>query len=599
MVIACKPCRRRKIKCDGIRPSCLQCNLRIQPCSYSKVADKRRLSYNDYEEASNKLDTCMKMLDAIAKGGSMGDKMIEKLRKDQNVMKKLTDESISSTPLDNAETERKLWRRENEGEIYLYGETSNFPMIMSNEIIHKEKPNPKIVADNDNLSTRLNVSEERILELLSLYFCWQHTYYSVLDRDLFLRDMNCKGPFYSDFLLCCMLTHSLHFSSKIDYLSQKDKTSLLSDVFQEAALEMLQEELENPSVTTVQGLLLLASKESGIGKSSLGWIHSGIAFRIAIALGLHLDTVDIKDNKGLSEDEIRVKRATFWGCYIFDQGWGLYLGRPYAINDDEISLPFPSYIDESPISWSPFYELSDSVAVNDSIEFQPRNTSTAIIKLYRILKDITRALYSSKRARKKNYKELLTDCYNKLLDWKSELPSTFQMNNKVLHPATIMLHTMYYSAIIFLFRPFFKLGGSNWNYQNLPDPLQIGSESARCIVSLLSKYKSQFNLRNIVNLATYVISTAITVFIALNSFSEWSDLEDLTICQDLLHEIASSWPDSETIYQRVKQSIKNYSLNTKNLQMILANSDWDISSMPEWETILFGSDIYLDWDYSN
>lgn len=539
----------------------------------------------------------MKMLETIAKGGATSDKMIETLRKDQHAMKRLTEECILSTPLDNAETERKLWRRENEGEIYLYGETSNFPMIMSNEIIRKKKPKTSKFSHNSTISKRLCVSEERILELLSLYFCWQHIYYNILDRNLFLRDMDCNGLFYSDFLLCCILTHSLHFSTKVNYLTEKKKSSSLSDVFQEAALEMLQEELENPSVTTVQGLLLLASKESGIGKSSLGWIHSGIASRIAIALGLHLDSVDIKDKKGLSEEEVRVKKTTFWGCYIFDQGWGLYLGRPYAINDEEISLPFPSYINEAPLAWYPFYELSDSADADDSIAFQPNNTSTAIIKLYRILKDITRALYSAKRASKKNYEELLTDCYNKLLDWKSELPSSFQMDNLVLHPATIMLHTMYHSAIIFLFRPFFKLGGSNWNYQNLPDPLLIGTESARNIVSLLNKYKTKFSLRNIINLATYVISTAITVFIAVISFKESSDLDYLTTCQDLLHEIASSWPDSETIYQRVKQSITKYTPNNKKQQILLATSEWDISSMPEWETILFGTDIYLDWDF--
>lgn len=43
---ACEPCRQRKIKCDGLRPSCGQCVYHHQQCSYEdvkRVRDQKRL----------------------------------------------------------------------------------------------------------------------------------------------------------------------------------------------------------------------------------------------------------------------------------------------------------------------------------------------------------------------------------------------------------------------------------------------------------------------------------------------------------------------------------------------------------------------------
>ncbi|KDR78303.1 hypothetical protein GALMADRAFT_138410 [Galerina marginata CBS 339.88] len=36
--MACQFCRGRKLKCDGIRPSCANCHRRGYPCSYTPVS---------------------------------------------------------------------------------------------------------------------------------------------------------------------------------------------------------------------------------------------------------------------------------------------------------------------------------------------------------------------------------------------------------------------------------------------------------------------------------------------------------------------------------------------------------------------------------
>lgn len=44
-IVACVPCRRRKTKCDGKRPTCSQCQSRDGQCHYDMNEEQRRLTY--------------------------------------------------------------------------------------------------------------------------------------------------------------------------------------------------------------------------------------------------------------------------------------------------------------------------------------------------------------------------------------------------------------------------------------------------------------------------------------------------------------------------------------------------------------------------
>ena len=44
-IVACVPCRRRKTKCDGKRPTCSQCASRDGQCQYDMNEEQRRLTY--------------------------------------------------------------------------------------------------------------------------------------------------------------------------------------------------------------------------------------------------------------------------------------------------------------------------------------------------------------------------------------------------------------------------------------------------------------------------------------------------------------------------------------------------------------------------
>lgn len=91
---ACEPCRQRKIKCDGVRPSCSQCSFNKQQCFYEdvkRVRDQKRLGslakrVEAYEsllrdlESEVDLDTARKIRETIKVCSEISDSVLPESR---------------------------------------------------------------------------------------------------------------------------------------------------------------------------------------------------------------------------------------------------------------------------------------------------------------------------------------------------------------------------------------------------------------------------------------------------------------------------------------------------------------------------------------
>jgi hypothetical protein len=49
------------------------------------------------------------------------------------------------------------------------------------------------------------------------------------------------------------------------------------------------------------------------------FLTTGMSFRMALDLGLHLDSQRLVELGYLSEEEYNMRAITFWGCFIFDR----------------------------------------------------------------------------------------------------------------------------------------------------------------------------------------------------------------------------------------------------------------------------------------
>jgi hypothetical protein len=123
--------------------------------------------------------------------------------------------------------------------------------------------------------------------------------------------------------------------------SDRPEASILSEHFAQAALISLPTDLDKgSSIPTIQGLLIFSARECGCGRTSQGWLYSGMAFRMMRDIGIHIHPRKLNHLVGhFTPTEMAMRQQLFWSCYTWDKTMSLCLGRPPTMHD---SIPLPT-----------------------------------------------------------------------------------------------------------------------------------------------------------------------------------------------------------------------------------------------------------------
>ena len=249
---------------------------------------------------------------------------------------------------------------------------------------------------------RAEVSHALEEHLLALYWTWQHPFFTLFPRSLFLRDREfskasgsatTRSKYFSPLLLNAILAHAAHLSSRPEVRTDFNDSATAGHRYFRTARKLLESECENPSMTTVQALALMGSREAGCGRDvGLGWLYSGMSFRMAVDLGLHLRCDDLVRNGRMSQEEADARVTTFWGCYLFDKGWSAYLGRPESISAHLVErTPRPTLKAEEEFAfWTPY---GDEAMAGEPMVAHTISTMRQIVAIAEIMGSVIRNLY--------------------------------------------------------------------------------------------------------------------------------------------------------------------------------------------------------------
>lgn len=165
------------------------------------------------------------------------------------------------------------------------------------------------------------------MALLDIYWTWLHPLHNCVYRPCFIMDLALGGQYCSDFLLTCI------FALAARHLPERN--SSFSDIgkgegFVEKAKELLLVEMaaDKPSIPTIQGLLILGGRQCAVGKTSEGWLYTGMAIRMMIDIGLHLDTPKLAELQRWTPAETETRKRLYNSAYIWDKTLSLAIGRP-------------------------------------------------------------------------------------------------------------------------------------------------------------------------------------------------------------------------------------------------------------------------------
>ncbi|KAF2202709.1 hypothetical protein GQ43DRAFT_368576 [Delitschia confertaspora ATCC 74209] len=333
--IACVLCRRRKLRCDGVRPTCGTCKRLAHDCAYDEVRKK-----------SGPKRGYVKLLEARLH-------QVEKLLRNQETAERNRDTSHASASSYIANT---ISQALPEGTGFLG--TEQVPGSFSQSV----SPGPEAFVPSDavnNNSTNgdfpwemigLGLEEplppqEVINDLNQIYFTKVHPSAPIVHKPRFLAAMNLAPHMRPP--VC------LRYAMWALAATVSDKYDRLHEHFYQRARKYAQmDEMKGHGESTItlahcQAWILLASYEFKQMYFPRGWLSAGRAARFAQMMQLHrLDGVglDVKQVIPPPKDwtEREERRRTFWMAFAVDRYASIGTGWPMTIDERDILTNLPA-----------------------------------------------------------------------------------------------------------------------------------------------------------------------------------------------------------------------------------------------------------------
>ncbi|KAF2097819.1 putative nitrogen assimilation transcription factor nit-4 [Rhizodiscina lignyota] len=235
-------------------------------------------------------------------------------------------------------------------------------------------------------------------------------------------------PFYSETLnnAICAVGASLNTGVKLSVPEPAD------EFFSARAKALLEIEMDSPSIATVQALVIMSATEAACTRDARGWLYCGMAVRLSGDLGLHLD-VSEQVSKGIfSQRDLEARRTTYWGVYIHESMWSLYLGRPWGISHQNITIGLPRReLDaEKNRRWTPYGSSTERLQINNDMNLDDpvEAYGEACVSLCELMRKINRTLYSGQRTKISALITFAQETRRHLSFWLDSLPLELKIN---------------------------------------------------------------------------------------------------------------------------------------------------------------------------
>ncbi|WWC62347.1 uncharacterized protein I303_104943 [Kwoniella dejecticola CBS 10117] len=465
---ACEPCRRRRCKCDGVKPSCTTCAVYKDECYWEPREDYRKpLSRQQVQALTTRVQDLERLLREHGldpgSAGQGGDKAGSEDEAGER-KKEIGDEPSA----DIREWSQDHLVEGETGELQVHGPTSAFRHIgkYSNDdarLIHEmspESPDPLPHGYTRYLPQEIYLTEEQHDQVINRFFqfyaCWGQRSNPILFRqDLhtaLYTDSDIKTPHYSPMLHNAILAIALGLSDDPFLRSSETRK-----IFAKKAKDFIDYEGMNPTVATVQAFAHLASYHSLSAEHNLGWLYIGQALRTGVAL--NMDDTRLLKKGNVTSVQARERNVTFWTTFIQEGLWAPYIGR-------SISLPeytaLPPTVDEEldQLIWTP---EEPPTGVDCSLKAQPGMISTTFVhtvKLMRIGERIMNTLYGIKADMSHLVRTgVISEISLSLSTWLEGLPPSLAIHNHAPKnglPHILMMHLSHAWLVILLHRPFYR-----------------------------------------------------------------------------------------------------------------------------------------------
>ncbi|KAL6232640.1 hypothetical protein BDW75DRAFT_247096 [Aspergillus navahoensis] len=539
---ACEECRRRRAKCDGKKPACFRCLQWQISCQYSTAEDGRRPAPKAYVTSlRQKIESLERLLEQHGidprkenEGGQAIDELTESFEGRLSF-----DKSLNS---------------DKDGELRYFGPTSGRLQFQSSSALHAEVTVPPTAYSDraDAVTAEIGFSKHIQDYLIELYFTWEHPWFSVVDESLFRQDMSSGGRYWSPLLHLSILALGSRFTDRVDVRSDPDDPNTAGKLFLEHAKIYLGKEMENPSLTTIQALVILGMFYIATGADAAGWLHHGMANRLCLDMGLNLDPSGFQEMNILSHQEIQLRRQMYWSLYLHDKLFSNYTGRICSMLNSQGAVKVP--------------EDNEVVDTESLARKEFKLLQRAMIRISQIQERIILSLWAPKPLLKEQQRpSFLQSCLLDLRSWFYDLPTELRIDrpNSNTYPHAYTLHMVYHTTRIILAKPFLTRKHTETDRESVNLAFAASRESARAVCIAAQKYRHVFGgFQKSPITATHCTLSAALVLLAeaeaeaktsLVSPSITSLKNKLNLCLTVLDELSKAWSPARYIARNLRK----------------------------------------------
>ncbi|KAL1891083.1 hypothetical protein Sste5346_007908 [Sporothrix stenoceras] len=456
------------------------------------------------------------------------------------------------------------------GHIRFYGSTSNFNLLESPASDVAMNVHRTIRNDGpehlDRLGLNKKVPPEVEDHLVELYFTWQDPSFHVVDRTVYeeakvaWRERKEDTSYYSEALRNAICALGAAFDARHHPAFVTFPRSL-ADFFADRAKALLEIELDSPCVATIQTCVLLSSHDIGCGRDARGWLFSGMAMRLSFNLALHHDLKPYISKGVVTAAEAEVRRTVFWAACIVDHVWSFYLGQPFRMSLEGVTLEKPSgkaRTEAAPTQYCPpNKDINSNSAMTPTFSGMNEHIEDVCrfqVLLFELMSPLSDALCGGDNMSKSMLLDTNYQIFAKLNQWKESLPIELRVdltNRETAYlPHVLLLHMQYYQSVIYAHRPWMSKSYMPPHMAaqgpDVDHARKMCMEAACAIAQLLRRYEERYTLRriNIQAVAITFSAALLLVFAAVSHYQSMREdeiLADLSACFRALDELAPSW----------------------------------------------------------
>ncbi|KAF8312877.1 hypothetical protein DL93DRAFT_2042574, partial [Clavulina sp. PMI_390] len=610
---ACEACRRKKIKCDGLEPTCSQCQASSSSsCTWVQTKDRAALSRHYVQELEARLIQMQGLLTQVGSGSDTATTAASSstttsatgLAKPgpppatQSGARSAT-AAPTTADLQHDTREPELFGQlalDHNGHLRWIGGSSAMTLVDAFRNITKQSTRPAsfpgattsiLGAASQSNSNARNLyfppilrSDVRALpgpeqaefpprdladKLVAAYFTHFHHTLPVVDSTAFLSqyrrlmdERRIASPSEIGFAIVVFSVFACAARFVNDpRLAPEDPEHPeggMAAIYYERAMVLYYIGHNVTQLAHVQAFVLLASFLASINSLPQAWLLCGQAVRTAQDLGLHRSPQHLH----LTPIDKETRRKVWWCVYGLDRMLAVALGRPLGIDDADCDVELPLDIDD--VALPKYFASAHSPTTSLMKGFN------ALTCLWKIAGQVLRSVYALDKCKGNLEQDKMAELQasvdrldKALTEWCDKLPTPFKSNPQTSQQVSLgaILCSCYYAITVTLHRNFIPTSINAPQVPRSSSVAKVVTASRSCIFLAQSIKDVIPSSHWLAFFSQYLFSSAIIILLCIMHATDQSAvttaMSEVNTAIECLGSLEALWPGAKKCREILKE----------------------------------------------